>query len=62
LMIDTLSTAMQTPALRDAAQRSERQIEAERIVQQDPFIQRAMAELGARILPNTCKPIDPKKE
>jgi DNA polymerase III subunit gamma/tau len=62
LMIDTLAVAMQTPALRDAQQRSDRQIEAERSVQEDPFIQRAIAELGARILANTSKPIDPKKE
>ena len=61
LLIDLLDEAMDTPALRDARQRSELQIEAERIVQADPFVQRAIAELGARILPHTSKPNDSNK-
>lgn len=61
LLIDLLEEAMDTPALRDARQRSELQTEAERIVQTDPFVQRAIAELGARILPHTSKPTDSNK-
>ena len=57
LSIVMLDAAADTPALRGARERSARQLEAERIVQDDPFIQRAIAELGARILPNTSKPI-----
>ena len=51
LTIDQINASLDTPALREIRLRSERQIEAERLVQNDPFIQRAIAELGARILP-----------
>jgi DNA polymerase-3 subunit gamma/tau len=57
LLIDLVDESLDTPAARALRERSERQIEAERIVQDDPFVQRAMAELGARILPNTSKPL-----
>jgi DNA polymerase-3 subunit gamma/tau len=57
LVIDLIDETLDTPASRAIRERSERQIEAERIVQDDPFVQRAIAELGARILPNTSKPL-----
>jgi DNA polymerase III subunit gamma/tau len=57
LVIDLIDETVDTPASRAIRERSERQIEAERIVQDDPFVQRAIAELGARILPNTSKPL-----
>ncbi len=61
LTIDLIDAAMDTPALREFRQRSERQVEAERALQEDPFIQRAVAELGARILPNSSRPIESKR-
>lgn len=57
LTIDLIDESLDTPASRALRERSERQVEAERIVQEDPFVQRAIAELGARILPNTSKPL-----
>lgn len=61
LTIDLIDASMDTPALREFRQRSERQAEAERFLQEDPFIQRAVAELGARILPNSSRPIESKR-
>ncbi len=60
LMIIPLDAGADTPAARAARERSARQSEAELLLAEDPFIRRVLGELGARILPNTIKPIDGK--
>lgn len=58
VQIDLQTDAMETPASLAAQRRSDQQIEAERIIEQDPFVQRAIAELGAGILAGSSKPIE----
>ena len=49
--------ALDTPALRDAAERERRQTEAEQIIQGDPLVKALMAQYStARIVPGSIKP------
>jgi DNA polymerase-3 subunit gamma/tau len=49
--------ASDSPALRDAAERSRRQAEAERIIHDDPLVKALMAQYKtARIVPGSIKP------
>ena len=46
-----------TPAMRDAAERERRQVEAERVIHDDPLVQALMAQYTtARIVPGSVKP------
>ena len=50
-------TVDDTPALRDGAERSRRQAEAERVIHDDPLVQALMAQYKtARIVPGSVKP------
>jgi DNA polymerase-3 subunit gamma/tau len=50
-------TAVDSPASRDAAERSRRQAEAERIIHDDPLVKALMAQYKtARIVPGSIKP------
>ncbi len=62
LLLVALDSGGDTPAARAARERSARQSEAEQRLAEDPFIRRALGELGARIIPNTIKPIDGKQK
>ncbi|MCQ4163222.1 DNA polymerase III subunit gamma/tau [Tahibacter harae] len=46
---------METPAEQNARQRNARQLQAEQDMEQDPFVQAAMRELGARLVPNSVR-------
>ena len=46
---------METPAEHIARQRNARQLQAEQEMEQDPFVQAAMRELGARLVPNSVR-------
>jgi DNA polymerase-3 subunit gamma/tau len=49
--------AADSPALRDAAERTRRQREAERIIHEDPFVQSVLQQFkSARIVPGSVKP------
>jgi DNA polymerase-3 subunit gamma/tau len=54
LQVET-AQAMDTPALRLAAQAAAAQQEAEAIIMNDPFVQRMMREFGGKIVPGTLK-------
>jgi DNA polymerase-3 subunit gamma/tau len=47
-----------TAATRAARDKSEREMAAEAAIAADPFIARAIADFGARILPDSTKPLD----
>jgi DNA polymerase-3 subunit gamma/tau len=46
-----------SPARRNAAAAAERQLSAERIIFEDPFVQDMMRDFGAKIVPGSIKPI-----
>ena len=46
-----------SPARRNAAAAQERQLAAERIIFEDPFVQRMMRDFGAKIVPGSIKPL-----
>ncbi|EDZ97685.1 DNA-directed DNA polymerase, partial [Burkholderia sp. H160] len=51
--------ARRTAAAHDAAQRAQRQQEAEREISADPFVQSLIREFGASIVPGSIRPITP---
>jgi DNA polymerase-3 subunit gamma/tau len=52
------AAALDTPALRDAAERDRRQAEAERAIEEDPLVRALMAQYKtARIVPGSVKPL-----
>ena len=48
-----------SPARRNAAAAAEKQMAAEKIIFEDPFVQTMMRDFGAKIVPGSIKPIDP---
>jgi DNA polymerase-3 subunit gamma/tau len=46
-----------SPARRNAAAAQERQLAAEKIIFDDPFVQQMMREFGAKIVPGSIKPL-----
>jgi len=46
-----------SPARRNAAAAAERQLAAERIIFEDPFVQDMMRDFGAKIVPGSIKPL-----
>ncbi len=50
--------ATETPAEREARARSERQKQAEATIAEDPLVQAAAEQFGARVIPGSVKPID----
>ena len=46
-----------SPARRNAAAAAERQLAAERIIFEDPFVQTMMRDFGAKIVPGSIKPL-----
>lgn len=48
-----------SPARRNAAAAAEKQLAAEKIIFEDPFVQSMMRDYGAKIVPGSIKPIDP---
>ena len=50
--------SLDTPAEQLARSRSARQLQAEEDMERDPFVQAAMREFGARIVPNSVRPGD----
>ncbi len=46
-----------SPARRNAAQSAERQLAAERVIFEDPFVQTMMRDFGAKIVPGSIKPL-----
>ena len=46
-----------SPARRNAAAAAERQLAAERIIFEDPFVQAMMRDFGAKIVPGSIKPL-----
>lgn len=51
----------ETAAMRDSAQRAQRQTESVEAIHADPFVQTLMNEFGATILPDSIQPIDGEK-
>ena len=52
--------ATDTPARRDAAARAARQAQAERVIREDPAVIELLGQFkGARIVPNSIKPLSP---
>jgi DNA polymerase-3 subunit gamma/tau len=45
-----------SPARRNAAAAAERQLVAEKVIFDDPFVQSMMRDFGAKIVPGTIKP------
>jgi DNA polymerase-3 subunit gamma/tau len=58
LSIETMDAAADTPAALAARARREQQTAAETALQQNPFVQRALNELNARIVIDTIQAID----
>ena len=48
-----------SPARRNAAAAAERQLAAEKLIFEDPFVQSMMRDFGAKIVPGSIKPLDP---
>jgi DNA polymerase-3 subunit gamma/tau len=48
-----------SPARRNAAIAEEKQLAAEKLIQEDPFVQAMMRDFGAKIVPGSIKPIEP---
>ena len=46
-----------SPARRNAAKSAERQLAAERVIFEDPFVQTMMRDFGAKIVPGSIKPL-----
>jgi DNA polymerase-3 subunit gamma/tau len=46
-----------SPARRNAAAAAERQLAAERIIFEDPFVQTMMRDFGAKIVPGSIRPL-----
>ncbi|GLU34650.1 DNA polymerase III subunits gamma/tau [Trinickia caryophylli] len=55
----SVGAARRTAAALDAAARAERQREAEREIDADPFVQSLIREFGATIVPGSIKPLGP---
>ncbi|KXU87673.1 DNA polymerase III subunit gamma/tau [Paraburkholderia monticola] len=54
-----VGAARRTAAAHDAAQRAQRQQEAEREISTDPFVQSLIREFGASIVPGSIRPLTP---
>lgn len=48
-----------SPARRNAAIAEEKQLAAEKLIHEDPFVQAMMRDFGAKIVPGSIKPIEP---
>jgi DNA polymerase-3 subunit gamma/tau len=48
-----------SPAKRNAAIAEEKQLAAEKLIHEDPFVQAMMRDFGAKIVPGSIKPIEP---
>ncbi len=55
-----IGPASDTPARRNAAAAAERQRAAEEMIQNDPFVQDMIRDWGARIVPGSIRPLNPK--
>ncbi len=51
-----------SPARRNAAIAEEKQLAAEKLIQEDPFVQAMMRDFGAKIVPGSIKPIEPSSK
>ncbi|QKO21472.1 DNA polymerase III subunit gamma/tau [Rhodoferax sp. BAB1] len=51
-----------SPARRNAAIAEEKQLAAEKLIQEDPFVQAMMRDFGAKIVPGSIKPIEPNSQ
>ena len=58
IQVELASVIGDTAATRAARDQSEREAAAEAVIAADPFVQRAIREFGARILPDSTKPSD----
>ena len=54
-VFETARAGVETPAEQIARTRNARQLQAEQDIEQDPFVQAAVQELGARIVPNSVR-------
>lgn len=59
LQIEVHTPAAETPALALARRRARQQADAVLSIEQDPVIQTLMTDFGARILPDSIRPLDP---
>lgn len=59
LHIEIQTPATETPALAMARRRARQQADAVLSIEQDPVIQTLTTEFGARILPDSIRPLDP---
>ena len=60
-LVVEIGRVVDSPARRNAAIAEEKQLAAERLIHEDPFVQSMMREFGAKIVPGSIKPIDPPK-
>ena len=51
-----------SPARRNAAIAEEKQLAAEKLIHEDPFVQAMMRDFGAKIVPGSIKPIEPNSQ
>ncbi len=58
IVVDISNVVGDTAATRAAREKTEREAAAETSIAQDPFVMRAIADFGARIIPDTTRPID----
>jgi len=58
IQVELAAVIGDTAAIRAARDQSEREAAAEIAIAADPFVQRAIREFGARILPDSTKPLD----
>ncbi len=51
-----------SPAKRNAAIAEEKQLAAEKLIHEDPFVQAMMRDFGAKIVPGSIKPLEPNSQ
>ena len=51
-----------SPARRNAAIAEEKQLAAEKLIHEDPFVQAMMRDFGAKIVPGSIKPLEPNSQ
>jgi DNA polymerase-3 subunit gamma/tau len=57
-LVVEIAPVSDSPALRIAAEAQRRQLQAEQIILDDPFVQQMMRDFGGKIVPGTLKPVD----
>lgn len=57
-----IGRVIDSPAKRNAAIAEEKQLAAEKLIHEDPFVQAMMRDFGAKIVPGSIKPLEPNSQ